>query len=91
MHAAGQHSTRTNEIQLSSMSVAITQELSGNITRIFDMGTPVKVIDVKTRPEDGLYHVYVTYLELVEGNYVGKVLFANMQTLSGFKTYSFTN
>ena len=66
LHVAGSHTVRKNEIQAATYLVSENRELTAEPTIKFDMGVNVKVLDLATKPEEDLYHVYISYRETGE-------------------------
>lgn len=89
LHTVGSHSDNLNEIYTSTFTVSSSHVLESDVIRKFTMDADIKVIGVGTRPEDDLYDVYITYMEINSDLQVGKVLYANLADPSSARMYDF--
>ena len=89
MHAVGQHSLRKNEIQLTAFEVFDDYKMEPIMTKIYDMGVSVRVLDITTYPDEDKYLVEVSYVEEGETAEVGRVLRVNLQDDEQAQQYSF--
>ena len=64
LHTVGQHSTRKDEILASMFNVTESHELEHNKTALVKMSESVKVIGAEANPEENLYEIYISYVEL---------------------------
>lgn len=91
LHLAGLHTTRREEIYLSTYIVKENHDLDHQYTRIFTADGTVQLLGVdhkETDDADELWEMYVFYVETSISNR-GKLMYTNMETSYEVVTYYF--
>lgn len=91
LHLAGQHSSRTKEIALTTYKVDSSHELEFQYSRIFEADGSVNVLGIRgktTEDPDEIWTVYVFYTEYTISNR-GKLLITDMKKSRELQVYYF--